>query len=157
MALPRKYPPLETLDRLRFWCAAQERAHSDVRRKLASWGVFGGEVEQLIAELIGGNYLNESRYAIAYAEGKFRIKQWGWKKIEAGLRQKGVSAYSMQEAKAAYDAHGHGDTLKHLLLKKQNTIQESDPYKRKAKLMRYAAAKGYHFEEVRAALESIDS
>jgi len=155
MAVPRKYPPIETLDRLRHWCASQERAHSDVRRKLASWGVYGDEVEQLLTELISEGYLNEARFARAFAEGKYRIKRWGWNKIEAGLRQKGISAFSMQEAKAAYEAHDHADTLQQLLLKKRDSIHEADPFKRKAKLMRFALSKGYSYAQVRAAFDAL--
>lgn len=155
MAMPRKYPPIETLDRLRKWCAMQERAHSDVRRKLFSWGVYGDEVEGIIAELISDNYLSEERYARAFAQGKFRIKKWGWKKIEVALRKKGISDYSMRAARETFDAQDHGDVLLELLLKKRSLIRESDPYKLKAKLMRYAVSKGYDFAEAREVLDKL--
>ncbi len=155
MAEPRKYPPIETLDRLRKWCAVQERAHSDVRRKLYSWGVYGDEVEGIIAELISGNYLNEERYARAFAQGKFRIKKWGWNKIEVALRQKGISDYSMRAARETFEEQDHSDVLFELLLKKRALIRESDPYKLKAKLMRYAVSKGYDFAEARKVLDKL--
>jgi regulatory protein len=155
MDTPRKYPPIATLDRLRKWCAMQERAHSDVRRKLYSWGVYGNEVEGVVAELISDNYLNEERYARAFAQGKFRIKKWGWRKIEVALRQKGISAYSMRAAKDTFDSHEHGEVLLELLLKKRDMLHESDPYKLKAKLLRYAMGKGYDFAEAQATLDQL--
>lgn len=155
MAVDRKYPPIETLDRIRVWCDMQERAHSDVRKKLRSWGVYGEEVEGIIAELIGGNYLNEERFATAFATGKFRIKKWGWRKIEAGLRQKGVSAYSMQAAKTAYEQEDHSKVLLNLLERKRATLRETDSYAVRSKLLRYAASKGYSPEEVYKALEDL--
>lgn len=155
MSIERKYPPLETLDRIRVWCDMQERAHSDVRKKLRSWGVYGDEIEGIIAELIGGNYLNEERFATAFATGKFRIKKWGWRKIEAGLRQKGVSAYSMKAAKDAYEQEDHNSVLLNLLERKRAALRETDFYALRAKLQRYAAAKGYQSEEVYKALEEL--
>jgi len=155
MAAERKYPPIETLDRIRKWCDMQERAHSDVRRKLSAWGVYGDESENIIAELISGNYLNEERYARAFARGKFRIKHWGWRKIESSLRAKAVSKFSIAAAREEYDEEDHSDVLYTLLLKKRNMLKESDPYKRKAKLMRFAAGKGYDFDATRQALERL--
>lgn len=155
MASGRKYPPLETLERIKAWCALQERAHSDVRTKLRSWGVYGDEAEGIVAELIGGNFLNEARFATAFASGKFRIKKWGWRKIEAGLRQKGISAYSMQAARAVYDEEDHEEVLLSLLRRKRETYKEADPYVLRGKLLRYAASKGYGAEEVHKALDDI--
>ena len=59
------------------------------------------EVEQLITQLIEEDFLNEERFAIAYAGGKFRIKQWGKEKIKYALKQKRVSDYCIRKALAA--------------------------------------------------------
>ncbi|MFN2429852.1 MAG: recombinase RecX, partial [Cryomorphaceae bacterium] len=62
----RKYPPFETRERIMKWCAMQERAHFDADNKLRSWGVPEDEREQIIAELITDNFLNEERHARAF-------------------------------------------------------------------------------------------
>ncbi len=155
MGAGRKYPPGETRDRMRKWCDLQERAHSDVRKKLVSWGVYGDEAEQIIAELISEDYLNEERFSRAFARGKFRIKRWGWMKIERELRMKGVSAYSLKAAREEYDEEDDGSVLAELLKKKARLITENDPYKLRAKLTRYAVGKGYGFDEIRKATEQM--
>lgn len=155
MSADRKYPPVETRDRIRKWCDLQERAHADVRKKLAAWGVYGDEAEQIIADLISGDFLNEERFSRAFARGKFRMKRWGWMKIERELRQKGVSAHSLKAAREEYDEEDDGSVLAHLLENKARLISESDPYKRRVKLTRYAAGKGYAFDEIRQALEQM--
>ena len=143
MSIPRKYPPFETREKIQRWCALQERAHFDVRRKLASWGVYGDEQEQIIGELIGDNFINEERFARAFASGKFKIKKWGWKKIENQLRQKQVSKYSIALAREEIDQDAYFQTLTELLEKKKSLIKADSPWERKQKLLRYAVAKGY--------------
>lgn len=121
----------------------QERAHFDVRRKLATWGVYGDEQEQIIVELIGLNFLNEERFARAFASGRFKIKKWGWKKIENHLRQKQVSKYSIALAREEIDREPYMQTLADLLEKKKPFIRGDSPWERKQKLLRYAVGKGY--------------
>ena len=45
----------------------------------------------MIAELIDSNFLNEERFANAYAQRKFKQKGWGKIKIKQGLKFKKVS------------------------------------------------------------------
>src|SRR5688572_30698423 len=84
--------------KIKNWCAYQERSHRDTREKLFQYGLSSEEVETIISELVEENYLNEERFAIAYAGGKFRIKHWGNYKIKAGLKYHQVSDYSINKA-----------------------------------------------------------
>src|SRR5690606_12616598 len=72
------------------YCAYQERSQQEVRNKLYEWGLWSDDVEELIAELIQTNFLNEERFAMAYVSGKFNIKKWGKVKIKQGLKLKKV-------------------------------------------------------------------
>ena len=67
-------------------CAIQERSHSEIRTRLIQHGVYGDELEQVIAELIADNFLDEERFAKAYVSGKFKIKRWGKIKIRSELK-----------------------------------------------------------------------
>lgn len=153
MAIERKYPPVETRERIMKWCAIQERAHSDVRRKLSSWGVYGDESEVIIGELISGNFLNEERFARAFARGKFRIKHWGWAKIQNELRRKGVSSFCIAKAAAEIDADESKETIFNLIKKKASFSRETDRNKLRQKLQRYGYSKGYSFGLVNQAIE----
>ena len=66
------------------YCAYQERSQQEVRDKLYEWGQYPDVVENIISGLITGNFLNEERFAKAYAIGKFRQKGWGRMKIKQG-------------------------------------------------------------------------
>ncbi|MGX5690181.1 regulatory protein RecX [Arcticibacter tournemirensis] len=138
------------------FCAYQERSQQEVRDKLYSYGLKTTEVEELISELIGANFLNEERFAIAYALGKFRIKKWGRLKIVAGLKNKRVPPGIINKALRQIDAGLYFDTLQTLLKKKNAAVKESNHLKKKQKLLQYAAAKGFEKDLIFDILNSSD-
>lgn len=85
------------LQKAQAWCAYQERYHQELRDKLYSWKTPESFIEPIISQLIADNFLNEERFAITYAGGKFRIKKWGRLKIKMALKRKGISDYSIQK------------------------------------------------------------
>jgi regulatory protein len=149
-----KYPPFETREKIKHWCALQERAHSDVIRKLRSWSVSEADAEQILTELISENFVSEERFARAFASGKFKIKKWGWHKIKNTLKQKGVSDYSIQLAKDEIDDEEYRETMIEVLKKKWPQIKANSTWEAKQKLLRYAAGKGYNPEEVIGAINN---
>ena len=74
------------LEKIKYYCAYQERSHNEVRSKLLELEIYGNELENYISVLIDENYLNEERYACAIARGKFYYKQWGRQKILQALK-----------------------------------------------------------------------
>lgn len=138
-----RYTPQQAKLKAQSYCAYQERSQQEIRDKLYSWGLSPTDVETVIAELIVDDFLNEERFAHAYASGKFRMKNWGRHKIKQGLLHKSVSTPLIAAALAKIDEDTYRDTLRALLEKKVRTVTEKDPYKRKYKLIQYAQAKGY--------------
>lgn len=151
----RKYPPQETLDRIKGWCDMQERAHSEARHKLSTWGVYGNEAENILAELISANYLNEERYARAFARGKSRMKAWGWKKIDLTLKSKGVSSFSRKAAFDEIDQEAYFKGLIQLAEKKVRVLSEPNPFRREQKVLRYLVGKGYSYGDAKKAVEEV--
>lgn len=128
------------------YCAYQERSQQEVRDKLYSWGLHRTDVEEVIAELIGDNFLNEERFALAYASGRFRMKGWGRYKIKQGLIQKSVSQPLIKIALASLDEQEYRDKLLSILRAKGRLEKEKQPQKRKNKLYQYALSRGYERE-----------
>lgn len=147
----------KALRKLQAYCAYQERCHKEVRQKLLDLGIYGDDVDQIIAELIEDNFLNELRYAIAFAGGKFRVKQWGRHKIERALKQNRISAYCIRKALAselpeeAYEA-----TLLQVLHKKNRLTKARNEYERRQKLALYAIERGYESELVWKLVRGLD-
>jgi regulatory protein len=134
----------EALQRIKQYCAYQERCHSEVREKLYSFGLHKNEVEELLSELISENYLSEERFAMLFAGGKFRIKQWGRVKIKYGLKQKQVSGYCIKKALAAIDETEYNKTLAKLFEQKLQTLKaEKNIFIKKRKLQDHLILKGF--------------
>lgn len=147
--MPEIKPPLKITDphlalmKLQSWCAYQERCQHDVRNKLYEIGMWQEAVENIIVKLIEDNFLNEERFAMAFARGKFNIKKWGRVKIKQELKQKRVSDYCLKKALQQIDETEYITTLKTLLEIKGKLIKEKNPIKFKYKLISYALSKGY--------------
>ncbi len=125
------------------YCAYQERSQQEVRDKLYDMGLHQKEVEELISELIGDNFLNEERFAIAYAGGKFRIKHWGKVKIKQHLKLKKVSDYCIKKALAQIPDSDYEKTIAMLIEKKSKEIKDKDPYVFNHKLANFLASRGF--------------
>lgn len=135
-------------NRIHKYCAYQERSHSEVRSKLLDWGQKGIELEEIISSLVEGDFLNEERFAIAFARGKFRIKNWGINKIKSELNRKNVSDYCIKKAISLLPKSDYDIAIKKLIEKKEKSLVEKNIFKRKQKIANYLLSKGYESELV---------
>jgi regulatory protein len=142
----------QALQKVKHFCAYQERCHSEVREKLYQLGVRKKEHDEIIAALIGEEYLNEERFAIAYAGGRFRLKQWGRRKIRAELERRKISDYCIGRAMKQIDEGEYLQTLKKVAAKKYTSLKKEPYLIRKKKTIDYLLMKGYEPELVREAL-----
>ncbi|HEX4876714.1 MAG TPA: regulatory protein RecX [Chitinophagaceae bacterium] len=145
----------QALQKLKHYCAYQERCHSEVKEKLFSLGVWSKDHDEIIAALIEENYLNEERFAIAFAGGKFRVKQWGKVKIKYELKKKQVSEYSIKKAMKQIDEEDYLSVLQKLANEKYAALKSEQYLIRKKKTMDYLAARGFEPELVRRAAENL--
>ena len=135
------------------YCAYQERSQQEVRDKLYDLGVHKREVEQTISLLIGDGYLNEERFAISYAGGKFRIKQWGKVKIKYALKQKRISDYCIKKALSQIKETDYIKTLHAVINSYSKKIAEKDQYKKSYKIAQYVISRGFESDLVWEALK----
>lgn len=141
--------------KLQHYCAYQERSHREVKYKCLELGLRGEEVDEAIAALVSENFLNEERFARAFAGGKFRSKQWGRKKILAELKQRQVSAYCIKKGMEEIDADDYEQALTTLATKKYESLRGEEPFKRKYKVVQYLMQKGYEQELAQPIVEQI--
>ena len=142
--LYKKYLSKEqALQKLKHYCAYQERSHSEVKEKLYNLGVWKKDHDEIIATLIEENYLNEERFAIAFAGGKFRIKHWGRVKIKYELKQKQVSEYCIKKALKQIDDEEYLKVLGKLANEKYASLKSDQYLIRKKKTMDYLTGRGF--------------
>ena len=142
----------QALQKLKHYCAYQERCHAEVKEKLYNLGVWKKEHDEIIATLIEENYLNEERYAIAFAGGKFRIKQWGRVKIKYELKQKQVSEYCIKKALKQIEEEEYLKVMDGLAKKKYASLKNEQYLVRKKKTMDYLITKGFEMDLVRGVM-----
>ena len=145
----KKLTPEQALQKLKHYCAYQERCHSEVKEKLYSLGVWKNEHDGIISTLIEEDYLNEERFAIAFAGGKFRMNQWGRIKIKYELRQRQVSDYSIKKAVQQIKETEYSAMLKKLAKEKYASLKNEQQLIRKKKTMDYLLQKGFEMELIR--------
>lgn len=155
MNLPPKYSQPVALQKLRKYCAYQERCHQEVKTKVLSWNFPYRVAEQLVVQLIEEGFLNEERYAKAFVGGKFRQKGWGRLKIVNALKQKGISPYLIKSSLKEIGGDDYQTKLELLLKKKMPTLKAENEWVMKQKLARFALTKGYESEMVWAVINSI--
>lgn len=141
--------------KLEHFCAYRERCEQEVRRKLAEWQVKSDEQDAYVRYLLTEGFLNEDRYAAAFARGKFRIKHWGRNRILSELRSKQLPESRIRESMVQIDEGEYFVALLDILEKRSKTLKEQDPYKRQQKLFAYALQKGYESELIREAMKAL--
>ena len=146
----------QALAKAEHYCAYQERAQQEVRDKLYEWGLWPDAVENIIVALISANFLNEERFALAYASGKFKLKAWGKHKIKQGLKFKKVPDVLIKKALRQIDDEAYLKTLQNIIEKKAALMHERDTFKRQYKLKQYALARGYENDLIADVLKASD-
>jgi regulatory protein len=145
------------LEKLRKYCAYQERCHQEVRSKLLSIKIYGDELEEIISELIKDNYLNEERFACAFARGKFRMKMWGRNKIKQHLQIKKITSYCVRKAMEEIDEEEYVETLDLILQKQLIKYEQLNPFVARDKAIQYAISRGYETPIVYDRISTIDN
>ncbi len=131
------------LEKLRRYCAYQERCHQEVRSKLLSLKVYGDELEEIISDLIDDNFLNEERFAKAYARGKFRMKRWGRMRIRQELKRRHISEYLIKKGMAEIDEDEYMEVMQELIEKYMQRQIGQHPALVRKKTANHLFSKGY--------------
>src|SRR5690606_38817423 len=114
----KRLSPTEALAKIQRYCAYQERSHKEVKTRLYDYGLYENQVDELIAQLITEGFLNEERFAKAFAGGKFRMMKWGKLKIKNELEFLGLTKNCIQRGLKEIDSTDYSKTLKALIRKK---------------------------------------
>ena len=137
------------------YCAYQERCHNEVISKLQELGFYGNEAGEMVLQLIEQNYLNEERFAKAYAGGKFRVKKWGRLKIKRELKSRAISDYCINLGLKEIEAEIYTTTLYKLAEEKFNSLKTKNPFEARNKVYQYLASRGYESDLIADSIQQI--
>ena len=133
----------EALEKIKKYCAYQERCQTEVRTKLLEFKLTVENIENIICCLIEEDFINEERFSRSFVRGKLRQKKWGKIKIRQSLQYKNISEYCIRKGFEEIDEEEYLKTLESILKKKEGLLNEENEFIRQQKLAKYAISRGF--------------
>ncbi len=137
-------------------CSRQEQCTSNIREKLKNWNVSDADTEKIIGKLSAEKFLDDNRYAGFYAKDKFKFNNWGKIKITHMLRQKRIGEEEIENALSQIDKEAWFQSCLKVIRGKSASLREEDPFKRRGKLFKFAAGRGFEPDLIYRALNQIE-
>lgn len=145
----------EVFRKLAARCTTKECCVSEVREKMRNWNVSRVDEDSIVQELIAERYVDESRYARAFANDQFRFSGWGRIKIGYTLRQKAIDSLVVSQAVQAIDPEEYYAALMNILKTKMRAFKSLPQQTQGEKLMRFALSRGFEYNLIREALKEL--
>jgi len=139
----RVYDIKIAIERLKNYCALQDRCQWDVTQKMKEWGLLEMTQNHILEILIQEKYVDEERFAQSFCRGKFIIKKWGKVKITNELKKKKISDICIKKGLEEIDLTEYDLLLENLLTKKNDTLRDKNHFTRKSKLARFLIQRGF--------------
>ena len=144
----------KVLERLQRQCARMESCTFDVRRKaLKAMEGDADAADRIVSSLVKDRFVDDRRYAAAFAREKSSLQGWGPVKIRFQLRGKGISDEIISEALQEVDPEKAASKLDKLAADKHRLLKD-DPQCR-LKLLKALLSRGYGYDEVEAAVSRV--
>lgn len=145
----KSYTITEATKKLERYCSYQDRCHKEVRLKLKEMRMIPEAADQIIVHLIEQDFLNEERFSIQFAKGKFRIKNWGKYRIRRELTKREISKYNIELALGKIDEDLYLNSFHELAQKRWSELdKENNVQKKKRKLADYLLYRGWEHQLV---------
>lgn len=146
--------PLKVADRMRALCSRREYCRKDVLKKvMTALDGDAAKAEEVVGKLVEERYVDDRRYAAAFARDKASIAGWGTAKIRYMLAAKGVDREIIASALEEIDVNRADARLEKLMENKARSLKD-DP-QRRIKLLRFGVGRGYGYEEVSSVIDRI--
>ena len=133
----------ELQSKMEHYCVYQDRCHQEIEIKMKEYQMIPEAKEKILLHLMRHDFLNEERFSKSFARGKFRIKNWGKQRIIRELKIKNISSYNIKTALKEIDEELYVKTIEKIAISKNNTIKESNLFKKNKKIYDYLYRKGY--------------
>lgn len=147
----------QIIQKLEHYCAYQERCHEEVLGKLRTFTNDPDEMDAVVVHLIAQNYLNEERFARAFARGKHGIKNWGRVRIKMELKKRMISERIIKAALSEIDDDDYLQNFEDVSERHWDSIREKNAMKKRKKFCDYLMRKGYESQLIYNKLNSLES
>ena len=131
------------IERIKNYCALQDRCQWDVIQKLREWGLQQATKDHILEILITNKFIDEERFSTSFCRGKFRIKNWGKRKIVNELRRKQISSICINTGLKEIDEKEYDLVLQKLFYQKERSIKDKNQFIRKTKIANFLIQRGF--------------
>lgn len=155
--MPEQMSEREALLALAALCARGEHCSYEMEQKMRRWGLGEEAAARVMEHLINNKYIDDARYARAFALDKVRYAKWGRRKVEQGLWAKHIDDAIRRETLDGIDETEYIRVLRPLLKSKARSVKAANDYERNVKLARFALGRGFTMGEIRRCLDGGDA
>ena len=131
------------IERIKNYCALQDRCQWDVLQKLREWGLQQATKDHILEILITDKFIDEGRFSTSFCRGKFRIKNWGKQKIINELKRKQISSICINTGLKEIDEKEYDLVLEKLFYQKERSIKDKNQFIRKTKIANFLIQRGF--------------
>ena len=139
----RVYDVSIAIERIKNYCALQDRCQWDVLQKLREWGLQQATKDHILEILITDKFIDEERFSTSFCRGKFRIKNWGKRKIINELKRKQISSICINTGLKEIDEKEYNLVLEKLFYQKESSIKDKNQFIRKTKIANFLIQRGF--------------
>jgi regulatory protein len=138
------------------YCIYQDRCHQEIEKKLREMRMIPEACELILLHLMEHDFLNEERFSRSFARGKFRIKQWGRRRIERELKQRDISAYNIKAGLSEISPEEYENVFEEVSKKRFQSVHEPNVFKKRKKVADFLLRKGFESNKVYEVLRELE-
>ncbi|MDN3641890.1 regulatory protein RecX [Lutimonas halocynthiae] len=138
------------------YCVYQDRCHQEIEKKLRQMNMIPQACDLILLHLMEHDFLNEERFSRSFARGKFRIKQWGRRRIEMELKQRDISAYNIKAGLSEISQEEYEKVFEEVSKKRFDSVREPNVFKKRKKVADFLLRKGFESNKVYEVLRELE-
>ena len=135
-------------------CARTEQCEYDIRMKLRRAAIAASDADDIIAFLRRERFVDDDRYACAFARDKVRFSAWGPYKVRLALAAKRIPAAVIAKALQSVDQKDYAEALRKTATAKSRSLDLTDRDDR-LKLYRHILSRGFESDKAKEAIRAL--
>ena len=156
MQMKKEMTGQEAFNRLAALCARSEHCQHDMLEKMRQWGVSDEEQAAVMQRLVSERYVDDSRFAPAFALDKVRFNKWGPRKVEQALWAKHIDKDTARQALEAISDEEYLSVLRPIIRQKRKSTKAQSEYELNMKVMKYALSRGFTIDLIKQCMDVED-
>ena len=141
--------------RLAALCAQAEHCEYEMQEKMRRWEIADDAQARVMQRLITERYVDDERFARAFANDKVKYNKWGRRKVEQAMWLKHIAEDIRQRVLDSIDDEEYIAILRPLLQQKRRSVKARNDYELRLKLINFAIGRGFTMDIIKQCI-SID-